>query len=127
MVPGLRRDEVLALTDLRAGPDAEVLPSGGGWSPSHEPPADILVVGAGPTGLALALQAHDHGARVRVVERRPEAFRPSRAMIVHPRTLEVLRPLGVTDALLARADTSPTGVPAPGALRAWRSGSATWP
>ena len=69
--------------------------------------ADVLVVGAGPTGLALALQAHDHGARVRVVERRPEAFRPSRAMIVHPRTLELLRPLGVTDELLALGDAAP--------------------
>ncbi|MEV4230771.1 FAD-dependent monooxygenase [Streptomyces bobili] len=69
---------------------------------------DVLVVGAGPTGLTLALQAHDHGARVRVVERRPEAFRPSRALILHPRTLEVLRPLGVTDALLELADTAPT-------------------
>src|SRR5579884_2647337 len=69
--------------------------------------ADVLVVGAGPTGLALALQAHDHGARVRVLDRRPEPFRPSRAMIVHPRTLEVLHPLGVTEALLARADPAP--------------------
>ena len=70
-------------------------------------PADILVAGAGPAGLALALQAHDHGAVVRVVERRPEAFRPSRALILHSRTLEVLRPLGVTQALLARADIAP--------------------
>lgn len=69
---------------------------------------DVLVVGAGPTGLTLALQAHDHGARIRVVERRSEAFRPSRALILHPRTLEVLRPLGVTDALLELADTAPT-------------------
>ncbi|WP_244375409.1 FAD-dependent monooxygenase [Streptomyces ficellus] len=69
---------------------------------------DVLVVGAGPTGLTLALQAHCHGARVRVVERRPEAFRPSRALILHPRTLEALRPLGVTDALLGLADTAPT-------------------
>ena len=68
---------------------------------------DILVAGAGPTGLALALQAHDHGAAVRIVDRRPEAFRPSRALILHARTLEVLRPLGVTQALLARADTAP--------------------
>ncbi len=68
---------------------------------------DILVAGAGPAGLALALQAHDHGAAVRVVERRPEAFRPSRALILHSRTLEVLRPLGVTQALLARADIAP--------------------
>jgi len=51
--------------------------------------ADILVVGAGPAGLALALQAHDHGADVRIIERRPWAFRPSRALIMHARTLEV--------------------------------------
>ena len=69
---------------------------------------DVLVVGAGTTGLALALQAHDHGARVRVLERRRDCFRPSRALIVHPRTLEVLRPLGVTDALLARGDRAPS-------------------
>jgi 2-polyprenyl-6-methoxyphenol hydroxylase-like FAD-dependent oxidoreductase len=69
--------------------------------------ADILVAGAGPAGLALALQAHDHGAVVRVVDRRLEAIRPSRALILHARTLEVLRPLGVTQALLGRADTAP--------------------
>ena len=68
---------------------------------------DVLVVGAGPTGLVTALQAHDHGASVRVVERRTTAFRPSRAMVVHPRTLEGLRPLGVTDALLDRVDGAP--------------------
>jgi hypothetical protein len=65
---------------------------------------DILVAGAGPAGLALALQAHAHGAVVRVIDRRPEAVRPSRALILHALTLEVLRPLGVTRALLARAD-----------------------
>jgi 2-polyprenyl-6-methoxyphenol hydroxylase-like FAD-dependent oxidoreductase len=69
--------------------------------------ADILVAGAGPAGLALALQAHAHGAAVRVIDRRPEAVRPSRALILHARTLEVLRPLGVTQPLLARADTAP--------------------
>ncbi|GEO96296.1 FAD-dependent monooxygenase [Kocuria turfanensis] len=72
-----------------------------------EAPTDVLVVGAGTSGLALALQAHDCGARVRVVERRTEEFRPSRALILHPRALEGLRPLGVVDELLARADTAP--------------------
>ena len=69
---------------------------------------DLLVVGAGTTGLALALQAVDHGARVRIVERRPAPFRPSRAIVMHPRTLELLRPLGVTDALLALGVTAPS-------------------
>jgi 2-polyprenyl-6-methoxyphenol hydroxylase-like FAD-dependent oxidoreductase len=69
--------------------------------------ADILVAGAGPAGLAMALQLHDHGADVRIIDRRPEVYRPSRALIMHARTLEVLRPLGVTQALLARADTAP--------------------
>jgi 2-polyprenyl-6-methoxyphenol hydroxylase-like FAD-dependent oxidoreductase len=93
--------------------------NGGVWRQSHEAdagthnvkahkvPTDILVAGAGPAGLALALQARDHGAVVRVVDRRREADRPSRALIIHPRTLEVLRPLGVTAALLGRADTAP--------------------
>ena len=67
----------------------------------------VLVAGAGPAGLALALQAHDHGAVVRVVDRRPEVVRPSRALILHARTLEVLRPLGVTPTLLTRADIAP--------------------
>lgn len=70
-------------------------------------PVDVLVAGAGPVGLTLALQAHALGASVRVVERRPWLSRPSRALIVHPRTLEVLRPLGVVDAILAGADTAP--------------------
>jgi len=70
-------------------------------------PASILVAGAGPAGLTLALQAHDHGADVRVADRRPAASRPSRALILHSRTLEVLRPLGVTQALLDRADIAP--------------------
>jgi 2-polyprenyl-6-methoxyphenol hydroxylase-like FAD-dependent oxidoreductase len=62
---------------------------------------DVLVVGAGPTGLALAAQVRAHGGRVRVVERRttPQA---SRAFVVHPRTLEVLTTLGVADEVIAR-------------------------
>ncbi|MDQ0731017.1 FAD-dependent monooxygenase [Arthrobacter sp. B1I2] len=68
---------------------------------------DLLVVGAGPAGLTTALQAHAHGATVRVVDRREHRVRPSRAMMLHARALEGLRPLGVTDGLLERADTTP--------------------
>ncbi|MBC9821195.1 FAD-dependent oxidoreductase [Terrabacter sp. MAHUQ-38] len=68
---------------------------------------DVLVVGAGPTGLTTALEAYAHGASVRVVDRHPHPFQPSRAMMLHARALECLRPLGVTSALLDRADTAP--------------------
>jgi 2-polyprenyl-6-methoxyphenol hydroxylase-like FAD-dependent oxidoreductase len=80
--------------------------SSGAGSLSSDP-IDVLVVGGGPSGLALALQAHLHGARVRVVERRRAIFGSSRAMILHPRMMENLRPLGVTDALLSKAAKSP--------------------
>jgi 2-polyprenyl-6-methoxyphenol hydroxylase-like FAD-dependent oxidoreductase len=72
-------------------------------------PVDVLVVGAGPTGLALAAQLAAFGARVRVVDRRTVPGRQSRALVVQPRTLEVLRPIGVTQALLDRGDR-PVGV-----------------
>jgi hypothetical protein len=52
------------------------------------------------------LQAHDIDAGVRIVDRRPEALRPSRALIMHARTLEVVRPLAETQALLTMADTA---------------------
>jgi 2-polyprenyl-6-methoxyphenol hydroxylase-like FAD-dependent oxidoreductase len=78
---------------------------------------DILVVGAGPTGLALALQARAGGATVRVLERRAQAWRPSRALLVHARTFEVLRPLGVVDALLSQSRARPEVVAHFGARR----------
>lgn len=71
------------------------------------PPAlnrvDILVVGAGPVGAAVALHAHRHGAGVCVAERRTDLQRPSRSMLLWPRTLESLHRLGVVDELESRA------------------------
>lgn len=84
---------------------------------------DVLVVGAGPAGLTAALQAHAHGATVRVVDRRAERIRPSRAMMLHARALEGLRPLGVTDELLDRADTARKRA-STWAAGWWRPGSA---
>jgi 2-polyprenyl-6-methoxyphenol hydroxylase-like FAD-dependent oxidoreductase len=68
-------------------------------------PVDVLVVGAGPTGLTLAAQLAAFGTTVRIVDRRALPGRASRAIVVQPRTLEVLRPLGVTAALLQRGDS----------------------
>jgi 2-polyprenyl-6-methoxyphenol hydroxylase-like FAD-dependent oxidoreductase len=56
---------------------------------------DVLVVGAGPTGLTLAAQLRGLGATVRIVDRQLDRVQESRALGVQPRTLEVLRGLGL--------------------------------
>ena len=60
---------------------------------------DVLIVGAGPTGLALAVALTASGLRTVVIDRLPEGANTSRAAVVHARTLEVLEPLGVSTAL----------------------------
>jgi 2-polyprenyl-6-methoxyphenol hydroxylase-like FAD-dependent oxidoreductase len=62
---------------------------------------DVLVVGAGPTGLALAAQLAAHGVRPRIIDRGLDRVHESRALAIQPRTLEVLAGLGVTDRLVA--------------------------
>jgi 2-polyprenyl-6-methoxyphenol hydroxylase-like FAD-dependent oxidoreductase len=63
---------------------------------------DVLVVGAGPTGLTLACELLRHGLRVRIVDEADGPTEFSKAIAVHARTLEVLRSMGCVDALLAR-------------------------
>jgi 2-polyprenyl-6-methoxyphenol hydroxylase-like FAD-dependent oxidoreductase len=63
-------------------------------------PVDVLVVGAGPTGLALAAQLAAHGIRPRLVDRSHDRVHESRALAIQPRTLEVLAGLGITDRLV---------------------------
>ncbi len=56
---------------------------------------DVLIAGAGPVGLALALALHRRGIAVRVLERRDSLSTASRASTFHPPTLEALDELGV--------------------------------
>jgi 2-polyprenyl-6-methoxyphenol hydroxylase-like FAD-dependent oxidoreductase len=63
-----------------------------------------LVVGAGPTGLTLAAQLHALGASVRIVDRQLDRVHESRALAVLPRTLEVLRGLGLSQQLVERGN-----------------------
>jgi len=63
---------------------------------------DILVVGAGPSGLTLAAALASKGVRTVVVDRLVEGANTSRAAVVHARTLEVLEPLDVSRRLVAR-------------------------
>ena len=68
------------------------------------PSVDVLVVGAGPTGLALAAFLVAEGASVRVVDRLADRVHESRALAIQPRTLEVLAGLGVSAELVARGN-----------------------
>jgi 2-polyprenyl-6-methoxyphenol hydroxylase-like FAD-dependent oxidoreductase len=62
--------------------------------------AEVVVVGAGPVGLAVAVGLRLHGHDVVVVDQQAEGTNTSRACVIHPRTLEVLEELGVTDRLV---------------------------
>ncbi|WP_067818528.1 FAD-dependent monooxygenase [Actinomadura kijaniata] len=68
----------------------------------------VVVAGGGPVGLWLAAELRLGGAPVTVVEERPERDPRSKALTVHPRTIEVLASRGVHGPLLAE------GVPLPG-------------
>jgi 2-polyprenyl-6-methoxyphenol hydroxylase-like FAD-dependent oxidoreductase len=66
---------------------------------------DVLIVGAGPTGLVLALWLTRLGVRLRIVDQLPEPATTTRAVAVQARTLEFYRQIGIADALVARGRT----------------------
>jgi 2-polyprenyl-6-methoxyphenol hydroxylase-like FAD-dependent oxidoreductase len=62
----------------------------------------VLVVGAGPTGLVLAAQLLARGIRTRGIDKGDGPVPQSRALSVHARTLEVLDVMGLVDAFIER-------------------------
>ena len=61
---------------------------------------DLLIVGAGPSGLALAAELKRSGVSALIVDKQAAGANTSRACVIHARTLEVLEALGVTERLL---------------------------
>jgi 2-polyprenyl-6-methoxyphenol hydroxylase-like FAD-dependent oxidoreductase len=61
------------------------------------PDPQVLIVGAGPTGLVLALWLTRLGVRVRVIDKTAEPGTTSRALVVHARTLEFYRQVGLAN------------------------------
>lgn len=61
----------------------------------------VLIVGAGPTGLALALWLVKLGVRARIIDKTADAAPYSRALGVHARTLELYRQLGFANEAVA--------------------------
>ena len=63
---------------------------------------DVLIVGAGPTGLVLALWLTRLGVRVRIIDKTAEPGTTSRALAVQARTLEFYSQIGLSDAVVAQ-------------------------
>jgi 2-polyprenyl-6-methoxyphenol hydroxylase-like FAD-dependent oxidoreductase len=62
---------------------------------------DVLIIGAGPSGLVLALWLTKLGVRVRVLDKATGPGTTSRAMVVQARTLELYQQLDLAEAILA--------------------------
>ncbi|HZT99166.1 MAG TPA: FAD-dependent monooxygenase, partial [Ktedonobacteraceae bacterium] len=77
--------------------------------------SDVLIVGAGPTGLTLAHELLRRGITPRLIEKTPSASPNTKALGVMARTLELLAPSGITQEMLA------LGVKVP-SLQVWSSG-----
>lgn len=70
---------------------------------------DVVIVGAGPTGLWLAAELRLGGASVTVLEARYERDPNSKALTIHPRTVEIFDCRGVVAPFLAEALRIPNG------------------
>ncbi|MGH7108761.1 MAG: FAD-dependent monooxygenase, partial [Acetobacteraceae bacterium] len=76
---------------------------------------DVLIVGAGPTVLVLALWLTKFGVGVRIIDRTAGPGTTSRALAVQARTLELYGQLGLAEAVLAGGHQVP-------AVKLWASG-----
>src|ERR1700675_5000705 len=77
----------------------------------------VLIIGAGPTGLVLALWLTKLGVKVRIIDKTAEPGTTSRALAVQARTLELYRQLDLTEAVVARGHRVP-------AVNLWVKGEA---
>ncbi|MEW2615541.1 FAD-dependent oxidoreductase [Streptomyces sp. NPDC047880] len=81
----------------------------------QRPAVDVLVVGAGPTGLTLACDLARRGVRTHVIEAGDRLLAGSRGKSLQSRTLEAFDDLGVVDALRAAGSFFPP-------MQTWRDG-----
>ena len=63
---------------------------------------EVLVVGAGPTGLVMAFELAARGVSSRIIDKAPVRSERSRALVIQARSLELLQKMGVAEELVAR-------------------------
>ena len=66
----------------------------------RHPDPEVLVVGAGPVGLAAALFLQQYGVRVEIIDTHQRTTQHSYALAIHPHTLRILEEAGLADALI---------------------------
>src|SRR6058998_1348330 len=69
--------------------------------------SEVLIIGAGPTGLVLTLWLTKLGAKVRIIDKTAEPGTTSRALAVQARTLELYRQLDLADAIVEQGHKVP--------------------
>jgi len=69
--------------------------------------ADVLICGAGPAGLTLAIELARRNIPFRFIEKLDEPFRGSRGKGIQPRTQEVFEDLGILDRVVAAGGVYP--------------------
>lgn len=59
--------------------------------------ADVLIVGAGPSGLMIACQLANHGIHFRIIDKKEHSSTYSGALIIHARSMEVFNQMGIAE------------------------------
>lgn len=80
---------------------------------------DVLIAGAGPTGLTTACQLALRGVPCRVIDRADRFFGGSRADGIQPRTMEVFADIGIIEPILASGDLGMV-------MKMYRDGEVVW-
>ena len=71
---------------------------------------DVLIIGAGPIGLFLGLRLHQLGLSFKILEKNNVRDPHSRALGVHPPSMELLQTLQVSDVILSKAKKIDSGL-----------------
>jgi 2-polyprenyl-6-methoxyphenol hydroxylase-like FAD-dependent oxidoreductase len=74
----------------------------------REMETDVLIIGAGPTGLSLACQLLRYGIEFLVIDKNTELTPYSKAIGVHARTLEIFDQIGIAKEALVRGTVAGT-------------------
>jgi 2-polyprenyl-6-methoxyphenol hydroxylase-like FAD-dependent oxidoreductase len=65
---------------------------------------NVLIIGAGPTGLMAACQLRMQGVDCIVIDKKPGLSKESRALVVHARTLEVYQQMGIAKQAVSQGE-----------------------